>query len=1811
MDTTNDEDSSSEQHGSQVFSTYRKLPARRVDLVGDYAGDALFLIEGDSLLLQCFTDDKLDFDPGFQILHAVYNVEHFLENLVRRRCHFRIVFFESNRNLCVPGSVDSAHASKYLLARATIIRHLQVNLGNLHPGCTVCEFESWDSPAFQQYVQATSPYFLMAHDGAGFYGRHAKDVGKDSVSFMPTDQRVALRGMILHFISHGLGVALVNGLELQDTRVMTVVLEGQRGAGSDIVAPTDSGKSDSRPVPNVSSDLMKLLGPDIDLSERQLLAVITVSKILRNTSPGPSTEELSTLCATFLLHQAYLIHLELSSRRLQSVTGDQTAHDFLQLFASTAETILSAPTWRETLSGRRIVCDVTDFVDGRLFLHLLQGNIAADPKAKHTFEQLAGASRILSSADQQLRTSPVSQTADKVEPNTSGNKPVSSQLSVLPFSNYVFDKHLESVRIKNDNSSAGGSLASRKVFQEVSHWHNAKKPLIQKGPPTPADLKQASRAAKRNQRFMAEMRNYSASLTNAMGRSLEPETIVVGTSRAAPALSNRGKVQTPNGSTSSANGPKPGSKNNVDGKTARKNVSKQARMNENESARAQKGEAVARGLIDSWKIGYNTLTSETDKYARYQKANDYNKRLKPDARKVVGAEVDLYLISCLVDLWTDLGQRKEQTQQFQVAALIWSHVCAIVQNGPLPKSIAASIESTVDACALPQIPDITTTATDRKPVFSFTVPPKTLSQRSAHSATDFTLLYCGPYLERSFDSRSDDRVDFQPDGWQRRVLDSIDADQSVFVVAPTSAGKTFISFYAMRKILQSDDDGVLVYVAPTKALVNQIAAEIQARYSKNFKHGGKSVWAIHTRDYRINSPTGCQVLVTVPHVLQIMLLSSSNANSWSKRVKRIIFDEIHSIGQAEDGVVWEQLLLMAPCPIIALSATVGNPGQFSSWLTATQAAIGNELVTVQHSHRYSDLRKYLYAPPERFKFQGIPSKAMSHTLGLEGLPGFKFIHPVAALVDRSHGIPEDLALEPRDCLYLWQAMVKVQTDKHPVSGDLAPEKSLPKFFRKVDVLKWEATLKHLLRAWLDDGTSPFEKLLIELNQSFHDESREPGYATAPNSSREGTLGASISEDNLAQTTLPLLCRLNEQSALPAILFNYDRTGCETVCRAIVTQLQDAETSQVKTGPKWQKKLEKWEQYKVLKARTASGAAKASQKIAKGKNKDDDDASRQSKSATERETADSESQKWDLFDPEAPVDGYSFADPTKLLASELEDYNEELSYRDVPQWLIQALARGVGVHHAGMNRRYRQIVEMLFRKGYLRVIVATGTLALGINMPCKTVVFSGDSVYLTALNYRQCAGRAGRRGFDLLGNVVFQGISRQKVCRLISSRLPDLNGHFPITTTLVLRLFTLLHDSKYSKYALNSINALLSQPRLYMGGPSFKDQAMHHLRFSIEYLRRQHLLGADGAPLNFAGLVSHLYFTENSSFAFHALLKEGFFHEVCAGLRTNEQDTLETLMLIMSHLFVRIFCRQADVEYVERVIKPSSSIVLLPPLPAKASKILAEHNQQTLRIFRAYVETFVNQHIHESDRRLPLTGMIVGAKDKAGIELTNSLPSTKIRSPFVALSGAGDDFDTIHDLCQTTRHGVFLEEAVIPHVGIDAQEMEAPLNAFLMDFYKHGDIATIERANGIRRSEIWFLLKDFSLILATIITSLQNFTKLTDLTDTEMMEATDDVDFSEPEDNEAASVIIPQELSQTSVTSAKPKKSKKVVKDSWDDEDDEDDEELDGESEAEETDPLGEDAAAWDGEGEEGLRHVLKAFQKLRQVFDGKFKAMWA
>ncbi|WP_127500967.1 DEAD/DEAH box helicase [Actinoplanes solisilvae] len=95
-------------------------------------------------------------------------------------------------------------------------------------------------------------------------------------------------------------------------------------------------------------------------------------------------------------------------------------------------------------------------------------------------------------------------------------------------------------------------------------------------------------------------------------------------------------------------------------------------------------------------------------------------------------------------------------------------------------------------------------------------------------------------------------------------------------------------------------------------------------------------------------------------------------------------------------------------------------------------------------------------------------------------------------------------------------------------------------------------------------------------------------------------------------------------------------------------------------------------------------------------------------------------------------------------------------------LSRLVRHGIGVHHAGMLPKYRRLVETLAQAGLLKVICGTDTLGVGINVPIRTVLFTGLSKYdgvktrlLKAREFHQIAGRAGRAGYDTLGTVIVQ------------------------------------------------------------------------------------------------------------------------------------------------------------------------------------------------------------------------------------------------------------------------------------------------------------------------------------------------------------------------------------------------------------------------------------------------------------------------
>lgn len=331
------------------------------------------------------------------------------------------------------------------------------------------------------------------------------------------------------------------------------------------------------------------------------------------------------------------------------------------------------------------------------------------------------------------------------------------------------------------------------------------------------------------------------------------------------------------------------------------------------------------------------------------------------------------------------------------------------------------------------------------------------------SFATFQMLHCGHLMQRSFNSKSDERVvGFKPDAWQRELLDIVDSKQSALVVAPTSSGKTFISYYTMKQVIEANKKNkyqskaqLVIYIAPTKALVRQVAAEVYAHYGP--------IVGIQTSQYE-QSVENCQVLVTVPQCLEELLLDPK----WnSKKIAYCILDEIHCIQEFGTGeqsldeggsIVWEHVINLLPCPFLALSATIGNPECFRNWLAFSQERYHREVRVVTHKYRWADLKLQVYNPD-------LDDESLLQITATNEAPeksNLSHLHPVASLSLTT--IQEEdslfhLRLSPEELYQLYHILQTLAGDFQSELEELDPDKYFSGLILRYDVFEYETKLK--------------------------------------------------------------------------------------------------------------------------------------------------------------------------------------------------------------------------------------------------------------------------------------------------------------------------------------------------------------------------------------------------------------------------------------------------------------------------------------------------------------------------------------------------------------------------------------------------------------------------------------------------------------------------------------------------------------------------------------------------------------------------------
>lgn len=599
----------------------------------------------------------------------------------------------------------------------------------------------------------------------------------------------------------------------------------------------------------------------------------------------------------------------------------------------------------------------------------------------------------------------------------------------------------------------------------------------------------------------------------------------------------------------------------------------------------------------------------------------------------------------------------------------------------------------------------------------------------------------------------------QPDKSQKDCASKLCQGKNVAFFAPTGMGKTSVAHFAINKNLFEGKK--TIYTVPIKALAND-------KYTEFSKIYGQNNVGILTGDRKIKPNAPIVIMTTEIFNNQAQGMSLNEA----MQIGTVVYDEAHYIADEERGIAWENSMINAASKgvqILALTATAGNSQDFCSWIGKIKGSRPSEIVEVSSKNRPVPLVWHLYRPSNDYgnKFVQIVSGQVDLSSDLEDKSD-EIINVIYRLKQ------ESLERQQRDERYGKNAyegeFVEDRSDKQKIRYQLeellglnwasadfldneVQNKMLKEFnfltridLEQIDAFSAQSGVRNLsdnqkralevlfkneyeqnpnyemsdddynfiyqqLKMGIGEGNNNFKFDSETFKKRLRKEFRSLNETQLDLISQLMTKPDSKSTKEIHEVTLtpdyPSFIRdLKNEDMLPAIIFKLTQGGCEEVAGLLAGEKQEDDLSEDDL-----KKLEE------------------------------------------------DSAKLDLLTPKEKQEVQKI----------IEKYEQNGVYLGTsPQ--KQMLLRGWGVHHAGKVPQYKKLVEELFSKKLLKVVISTSTLGAGINMPARTVVMTNaayakyndetkeyEQIPLTSNEFHQMTGRAGRRGIDDVGHVVLYSL----------------------------------------------------------------------------------------------------------------------------------------------------------------------------------------------------------------------------------------------------------------------------------------------------------------------------------------------------------------------------------------------------------------------------------------------------------------------
>ena len=1724
-----------------LASSLSALRPQFLTVLSDFGEAEKFVIEGDSLLLHALSDPALDWAHP-QFLHLTYVVETFLHELVKRGAHFCVVFFESHK------AIWQGHGAKGV-ARSLLIRHLQFCL----PATHTASVETFESPACDEWTEFFNTYLPCLV------------VVSDELPAAAAAKISPIRAFLLDMVVAGINVLLLNDIELLDHQVRGYYVPGRGARRSEIGVSKflfEETAADARD----SALIRSFVDGGCGAALRQDWGLVALAWACRKWLQGLNSQELDKIAAaklvllhavllrrgaTPLAHRAHMLCLKGGQLSAFQNTAADVLGGIMEALSESAWCKNDAALFGTSLDSRT----ACDFIDGRLLLSLAAAAEACSSCTADTLgvdgDSQTDAATLWASAapgngdvlplevpggkSQELETLPLPQqaavpTLGPVEKDTllSG---ILEPLGALQF---------QDAAGAEDASLAGGFLLKRGWTMEgvlpSFIWTHCRDQTAQDAPTNSRSMsewerrKALRRKARQNQMYFRHLHDYAASLTgttvlgatsvSAQVEISETDSMDTGASQDGSALGEEEEEEEKGGK-----GGKGGKGAGKEKKPKEKKLTKKEQMLLDIAAKKAKG--TENKLEGEWKELLKSIKSSTNSAAKIKDLDDFCRRCQKEKQDKLAMQVALQRLLECREAWADDRQGHNSNMKFAILAMenvrtmITVHEESLrdVKFTPAADARIEVVQTMIMLGFVDAAMEVSEWLVDKKDKEARQELDEEVKEMArtlrnklsvyAKSSPQFQLEHMGHLLPRPPPKVKDPRITtFTPDEWQCQLLDVVDNRESALVCAPTSSGKTFISYYCMEKVMrdQTHKEGVLIFVAPTKALINQIAAQVYGSFHSSF--------GIFTDAYRHRALT-CRILVTVPECLETLLLSPEHA-TWAQKIRYIILDEVHCISSSEEGRLWERVLLLANAPFLALSATVGEPEHFVQWLQKLkdmqkladggQNRESYQVRLVQHNERWVDLRRHVYddskleddsdlSPDAMVKWAKLHVRArVDHTSAkVDGAELLDTLHPLASFTQdqiRLAKIPDNLKFEPRDSLALFEAMQTVL--ERAKAGEaikacaerletLTPSKFFTKqfqFISKPESIAFEKAVKDELMEWLHQGMGAYTvKVLKALGNKLVandvDESDDHG----------DTVALGRGPNSLTRRLFKLCGMLHRQDRLPAVIFNFDRATCEKLAFGFNDILSKAEA------------VQREEHRKDLKL----SAKQQDQKAKMEKRARDKVLSEKKEEELLQELAEMGGDTIDVtsLDEATFKAQFTFVQEGRSSAQDFDRITESARKQMGENHpMIQILRRGIGVHHSGLQNKYRMAVEMLFRCGFLRIVLSTETLAFGINMPCRSVVFAGDHVALNSIQYQQMSGRAGRRGLDVLGHVVFFDVPRHKLHRLIVAPVPRLRGHFPLSSSLLLRLLAFQKQVPKVKGAKKEVveacrNAMMravQHPLCHSAKPELQPVLPAHVRYLSEMLIATNVVDNAGGPTPFATLADHLHFAEPFNLGLLALLESGALHELC---KVSDERNLETvardLLAVLASLFSRERIhpdRAADAALLQR----ARGSVVQPELPALCQAALERHNANIMRIaagMAAAAATMV-----PPNETLPLSGVnfsVQGAA-KGPAQLAQAAASAPplVRTPFAALSAKGSTFESVYEVMSAARPELGLHVNLMPIVESTRRcGDKLHLAAVAIDFYNTEALNVVCGEIGLGSGVAWQCLRTLQLVLASL------------------------------------------------------------------------------------------------------------------------------